>query len=101
MNKPMNEESLPNDEPMGEEAQGYSVVINCYASGEHDVFSKPLEPASEEQHPDGLFGLSSLEDALKAVIAIKKQGPDYSFIEDEGMMQGYGAGKSDDEEMGE
>lgn len=97
----MNEELTPKDESMEDEAQGYSVVINCYQDGSHDVFSKPLEPASEEQHPDGLFGLSSLEDALKAVIAIKKQGPDYSSMEDEGMMQGYGAGKSDDEEMGE
>lgn len=82
------------------EGQGYSVVINCKRDGTHDVFAKPMEPATEEQYPDGLFGLDSLEDALKGVIAIKKQGPDYASAEDEGMMQGYGGGSADDEEMG-
>lgn len=95
------EESIPKDEPMDEpeEAQGYSVVINCYQDGSHDVFQKPLEPATEAEYPNGMFGLESIEDALKAVIALKRQGPDYSSVEDEGMMQGYGGGKADDEEM--
>lgn len=97
------EESIPKDEPReeGEEEQGYSVVINCYQDGSHDVFQKPLEPANESEYPNGMFGLESIEDALKAVIALKRQGPDYSSAEDEGMMQGYGAGKAEeDEEMG-
>lgn len=96
------EESIPKDEPMEErdEAPGYSVVMNCYQDGRHDVFTKPLEPATEAEYPDGIFGLESVEDALKAVIALKQNGPDYSSAEDEGMMQGYGAGKaSEDEEL--
>ena len=72
------------------ESAGYSIVINCRPDGTHDVFMHPLVEASEESAPDGLFGLESLEDALRGVIAIKKQGPDYADAEEEGMKQGYG-----------
>lgn len=82
------------------ESGGYSIVINCRPDGTHDVFTHPLIESSERDNPDGLFGLDSLEDALRGVIAIKKQGPDYASAEDEGMMQGYGGGSADDEEMG-
>lgn len=89
-------EALSPEEDEGQ--NGYSVVINCYPDGRHDVFAAPLDQVSEADHPDGLFGLDSLEDALKAVIAIKQQGPDYASAEESGMMQGYGAGKADEEE---
>lgn len=98
------EEAIPKDLPdeaagdRGDESEGkdgYSVVINCHADGSHDVFRTPLQPASEQDHPDGMFGLESLEDALKAVIALKRQGPDYASMEEHGMMQGYGGGAND------
>jgi hypothetical protein len=60
----------------GSERQGYSFVMNCYNDGTHDVFQAALQPGTEAEYPDGIFGLESLEDALKAVIALK-QGSDY------------------------
>lgn len=95
MDNPM---TAGDSEEENEGSQGYSVVINCYADGTHDVFQKPLEAATEEQYPDGLFGLENLEDALRGVIALKKNGPDYSSAQDAGMMKGYGGVNEEEDE---
>lgn len=98
----MNEELTPKDEPMEDGGdQAHCVCMQKNADGTYDVYAKPMQRVTEAEYPDGLFGLPSLEDALKGVISLDRQGPDYASAEDEGMMQGYGAGKSDDEEMGE
>jgi len=84
------EERVPKEEPASDEqSPGYSVVINCYPDGTHDVFRSPLQPANEADTPDGLFGLESLEEALKGVIALKRQGPDYESPGHAALMQGY------------
>lgn len=92
MNEPLPGEMSAAEAEEGGDAHGYSIVLNCHSDGTHDVFQKPLEPASEEQYPDGLFGLDSIEDALKGVLALKKQAPNYAAQEEAGMMQGYGVG---------
>lgn len=68
--------------------RGYSVVMNCYEDGSHDVFKTALQPASEMDHPDGLFGLESLEGALKGVIAVK-QGPGFETPGHAALMEEY------------
>lgn len=79
----------PGREPAAENALGYTICINCYEDGTHDVVAGPLQPMDEAQYPDGLFGLESLEDALKAVIALKRSGPDYRSAEEDAMMRVY------------
>lgn len=99
----MDNMGMAGEEPMqqgvGEEAGrgGYTICVNCYADGKHDVYSKPLEPASESEYPDGIFGLESTEEALKAVISLKRQGSDYQSAEEEEMMRVYG-GKGENDE---
>lgn len=70
---------------------GYTIYVNCYDDGIHDVFKGPLQPGSEAEYPDGMFGLESTEEALKAVIALKRQGPDYQAAEEEAMTKAFGA----------
>lgn len=72
------------------EASGRTIHINCYEDGTYDVFEGAFVPGSESEHPNGLFGLDSIEDALKAVIALKGQGKDYSEAEDEAMLGAFG-----------
>lgn len=78
----MNEERMSEESPdamepeESVERQGYSIVMNCYNDGTHDLFQTALQPGTEAEYPDGLFGLESLEDALKGVIALK-QGSGY------------------------
>ena len=43
----------------GDARAGYTICMNCYADGTHDVYKGPLQPASEEDYPDGIFGLES------------------------------------------
>ncbi len=87
------EESIPkeypDDEPVDGEKQGYSVVINCYQNGEHDVVRMPLQPVDEGSYPDGLFGLRSLEDALRGVIALKDEVPAYESGMQKDMMEEF------------
>lgn len=93
----MDNMGMAGEEPMqqgvGEEVgrEGYTICVNCYADGKHDVYSKPLEPASESEYPEGIFGLESTEEALKAVIALKRQGADYQAAEEEAMNKAFGA----------
>jgi hypothetical protein len=68
--------------------------MNCHSDGTHDVYMKPMEPASEEQYPDGLFGLETLEDALKGVIALKQQGTDFRSAEHADMMSEFEGGEA-------
>lgn len=98
------EEQMQDGQPMAEGESpsgggGHTICTNCYDNGTYDVFTRPLISASEQDDPDGIFGLESHEEALKANIALKQQGPDYASAEEEEMMQGYGAGKADGEEM--
>ena len=72
-NGSMEEETEPGENA---ERQGYSIVLNCYNDGTHDLFRTGLQSGTEAEYPDGLFGLESLEDALKGVIALK-QGSGY------------------------
>ena len=85
------------EEQDGEGSAGYSIVLNCYEDGTHDVYAKPLEPASKDEYPDGVFGLESLEEALKAVIALKQTGKDFRMQEHDAMMGAF-AGKDEDQE---
>ena len=92
----MDNMGIAGEEPMpqgpGEEAgrEGYTICMNCYADGTHDVYKGPLQPASEEDYPDGIFGLESTDEALKGVIALKRQGPDYQAAEEEAMTKAFG-----------
>lgn len=69
--------------------EGYSVVMNCYRDGTHDVFRKPLEAATEAEYPDGLFGLGSIEEALKGAIALTQPGAEYSSPGRTAMLEEY------------
>lgn len=80
-------EEMPEDEE--KQSPGYSVVINCHGDGTHDVFRKTLEQVDESTNPDGLFGLRSLEDALRGVIAIKENNPEYESAQHSDMMREY------------
>lgn len=78
---------------LSEEApQGYTIAINCYADGTHDVARLPLVPLTEEEAPDGLYGLRSLEEALQGVIALKEQAPAYESAERRDMLEEFGRG---------
>lgn len=68
---------------------GHSIVMSCHGDGTYDVFAGPPQPATEADYPDGIFGLDSLEEALKAVIALKGQGSDLRSAERVGMMSGF------------
>lgn len=87
------EESIPKEYPDDEstegEKQGYSVVINCNADSTHDVVRMPLQPVDEGSYPDGLFGLRSLEDALRGVIALKDEAPAYESGMQKDMMEEF------------
>ena len=91
------EESIPKEYPDDEGSDtsdhegraGYTICINCYEDGTHDVFAGPLQPATEANHPDGLFGLETLEEALKAVIALKGQGADFRSAQHTDMMSEF------------
>ncbi len=83
------EESIPKDDPEDGEPQGYSIMVNCYPDGTHDVVRLPLQPVSEGEYPDGLFGLGSIEDALRGVIALKEDAPAYESADRKEMMEEF------------
>jgi len=96
----MNEASSKKQEPEqgmseGEGRAGSTVCINCYDDGTYDVYAGPLKPASEAEYPDGLFGMESLDDALKAVIALKQSSKDFQSAEHDDMMNAF-AGKDEE-----
>ena len=86
------EESIPKEYPDDQagESMGYSIVLNCLPDGSHDVFMHPMIQAAEADGTGGIFGLDSLEDALKAIIALKRSQPDYEDAEEAWMRQAYG-----------
>lgn len=73
----------------GQNRGGYSVVTNCYEDGTKDVFRHPLIPATEEQYPDGIFGLESSKEALMANIAIQQQAKDFHETERSDMLSAF------------
>ncbi len=72
---------------------GFTICTNFYEDGTRDVYSKPLEQATEQQYPDGIFGLKSDEDTLKAVFSMMQHGPDFQKQEDDAMMGEYNKGQ--------
>jgi len=74
-----------------EPGAGRTICINCYEDGTYDVFESQFQPASERDQPNGIHGLESIEEALKAVIALKRQGKDYSAAEEDAMLGAYGS----------
>lgn len=92
----MEQEEMSGGEEMEAESadagtgKGYSIVMNCYeGSDRHDVFTHPLIRASEEDHPDGFFGLATFEEGMRAIVAAKKQGMGYESPGHEAMMGSY------------
>ncbi len=89
LNQAEGRQGMPAEETQDEGGGGHSIVISCHEDGTYDVFSGPSQPATEADHPDGLFGLETLEEALKAVIALKGQGADYRSVEHTDMMSEF------------
>lgn len=91
-------EDVPGRENEGgqEEAErsGYTICMNCYEDGTHDVYTKPLESADSSTYQDGFFGLDSHEEALKAVYASMKGGMDFKSAEESAMMGEFERGGS-------
>ena len=106
MNKMAHEASVDaasssDDTQSGDTQSGQSVCINCNADGTYDVYAQPLQPASEKEYPDGIFGLDSLEEALKAVIAVKQNGPDMQSQQDDEMMREFAGDGSGADQAGQ
>lgn len=85
---PDNEGSEPTSDHEGGGA-GFTIFTNCNADGTYDVYKGPLMPATEADHPDGIFGLETHEESLKANIALKRQGMDFRSAEHADMMSEF------------
>lgn len=86
------EESIPKDEPMeeGGEASSSCVCVQPHGDGTYDVYPMLMhQRATEAEYPDGLFGLGSIEEALKGVIALDRQGAEYSSPGRTAMLEEY------------
>lgn len=75
--------------PEREGRSGQTICVNCNDDDTYDVYAGPLQPASEADYPDGLFGLESIEDALKAVLALKQGGQAFESAGHSAMKQSY------------
>lgn len=81
------------DKPTAEQA-GTTVCVNCHGDGTYDVYASPLQPATEAEYPDGLFGLQSIEDALKAVLVLKQGSSEFEPVGHADMMSSYQDGET-------
>lgn len=66
--------------------KGRSYMIDKNPDGTYCTYEVPYKPATEEEYPDGFFGLKSMGDAMKGVIQMETNGPGFDSQEDDAMM---------------